>query len=280
MKELFTVGEIGRLFDMNIRTLRYYDEIGLLHPEHVDEKTGYRYYSTKQFERLNTIKYLRAMDMPLERIIRFFENKDTATLMGLLKEQQEETKVLKARLETIERKLERRILQLSDAMDSQLDEIKVTYIPDRKIAFLRKEIPLDEDLEYPIRELEKKNHLKPMMFLGKVGVSIALENILVGEFSRFSGIFVFLEKEDEFQCQEVSLAGGNYVTIRYSGTHREAEHSYKKLLDYIDGHGYSCCGDSVEITLIDSGFTSDSDKYITELQLPVQISCLKYAGST
>ena len=164
MKELFTIGEIGRLFDLNIRTLRYYDDIGLLKPEKTDERTGYRYYSTKQFERLNTIKYLRAMDMPLERIIRFFENKDTNTLMELLKEQQEETRVLKARLEKIQGKLERRIQQLSDAMESRLDQIQEITYPKRKIAFLRKEIPLGDDLEYPIRELERQNHLNPAMF--------------------------------------------------------------------------------------------------------------------
>ena len=129
MKELFSIGEISRLFDLNIRTLRYYDDIGLLKPETTDEKTGYRYYSTKQFERLNTIKYLRALDMPLERIMRFFENKDTDTMMALLKEQREETRLLKERLEKIERKLERRISQLSDALDSRLDTIREIYLP-------------------------------------------------------------------------------------------------------------------------------------------------------
>lgn len=270
MKELFTIGEIGRLFDLNIRTLRYYDDIGLLKPERTDENTGYRYYSTKQFERLNTIKYLRAMDMPLERIKRFFENKDTDTLMELLKEQQEETRILKARLEKIEKKLERRIEQLSDAMSSKPDEIREIWLPERKIAFLRKEIPLSDDLEHPIRELERQNHLNPVMFLGKVGVSLALEDILAGRFSRFSGIFVFLEQEDEFQGQGGCIAGGLYAAIRYSGTHSQAAQSYKKLLEYIDSHGYECSGDSVEVTLIDAGFTNDAEKFVTELQLPLR----------
>ena len=45
IKNLFTIGEMGGLFRTNIRTLRYYDDIGLLKPEVVDPKTGYRYYS-------------------------------------------------------------------------------------------------------------------------------------------------------------------------------------------------------------------------------------------
>lgn len=68
MAELFTIGEISRLFNVNIRTLRYYDNIGLLKPEYVNPQSGYRYYSVNQFELLNTIKYLRALDVSIEDI--------------------------------------------------------------------------------------------------------------------------------------------------------------------------------------------------------------------
>lgn len=73
MNKLFTIGEMAKLFGINAKTLRYYDEIGLIRPEHTDPMTGYRYYSTGQFERLNTIKYLRALDMPLAKIMRFLK---------------------------------------------------------------------------------------------------------------------------------------------------------------------------------------------------------------
>jgi len=41
---------------------------GLLHPEYTSPDTGYRYYGTEQFEVLNTIRYLRALDMPLDTV--------------------------------------------------------------------------------------------------------------------------------------------------------------------------------------------------------------------
>ena len=269
-KELFTIGEIGKLFHMNIRTLRYYDAAGLLKPEKTDPDTGYRYYSTKQFERLNTNKYLRALDMPIERIIRFFENKDTDTLMELLKEQQEEIRLHRERLDRIARKLERRISQLNDALDSRLDEIRAVHLPRRQIAFLRREIPLEEDLEYPLRELERRNDLNAVMFLGKVGVSVSREQLLRRQFDGFSEIFVVLEQEDGYEGAEEFLEENDYLLIRYSGTHKDAGTYYEKLLAYMKEHRLDCCGDSVEITLIDSGFTNDTEKYITELQIPVK----------
>ncbi|WP_399547790.1 helix-turn-helix domain-containing protein [uncultured Clostridium sp.] len=119
MKDLFTIGEIANLFRINIRTLRYYDEINLLKPECIDSNSKYRYYSTKQFERLNTIKYLRTLNMPLSKIIDFFENRDIETLVYMLKEQQEEIVRKKHELELIERKIQTRITQIEDAINTE-----------------------------------------------------------------------------------------------------------------------------------------------------------------
>ena len=67
-KDLYQIGEVARLFHLSISLLRHYDKTGLVTPEYTDPNTGYRYYSIRQFECLNTIRYLRALDMPLDEI--------------------------------------------------------------------------------------------------------------------------------------------------------------------------------------------------------------------
>ncbi|WP_321004108.1 MerR family transcriptional regulator [Eisenbergiella porci] len=270
MKNLFTIGEMGGLFRTNIRTLRYYDDIGLLRPEAVDPKTGYRYYSARQFERMNTIKYLRTLNMPLDKIKAFFENRDTLVMEQILEEQLQETRAQLARLQAIERKLATRLEQLDYAMHAQLDQIQEKHLPARPAAVLKKEIRQGENLEYPIRELERTSQLPPAMFLGKVGVSIRRENLLAGQFDRFSAIFVLIEEEDNYKGETAWLPEGDFLTIWYAGTHQDSAAYYKKLLAHMDTLGLECCGDSVEITWIDSGFTDDTEKYVTELQLPVR----------
>lgn len=270
MKEYFTIGEIAALFNMNIRTLRYYDEYGILKPEKTDPQTGYRYYSTRQFERLNTIKYLRALEMPLAKIALFFENRDTRILRKLLLEQKEETKEKILALQKVEKKLERRLRQLDEAEYGEQEVIRRRAFPERKIAVLKKEIRLEDDLEYPIRELEQQNGMGPMIFLGKVGISISGENLRKKILDQYSGIFVFAEKEDEFAGKTESLKAGEYLTMRFGGTHKNAAQHYEKLLDFARKEGMECDGDSVEVTLIDAGFTDDESKYVTELQIPVR----------
>jgi len=87
--DLFQIGEVSRLFHVSAGTLRHYEKIGLLQPEYTDPDTGYRYYSVRQFECLNTIRYLRALDMPLENIMQFLENRYLDHMCRLLQRQRE-----------------------------------------------------------------------------------------------------------------------------------------------------------------------------------------------
>lgn len=78
--ERFSIGEVARMFRVSVSTLRHYEKIGLLAPEYVDPATGYRSYSTRQFECLNTIRYLRALEMPLEQIRDFLQDREVGKL--------------------------------------------------------------------------------------------------------------------------------------------------------------------------------------------------------
>jgi DNA-binding transcriptional MerR regulator len=48
-----------------VKTLRYYDELGLLRPDWVDRYTGYRYYTLQQLPRLNRLLALRELGFSL-----------------------------------------------------------------------------------------------------------------------------------------------------------------------------------------------------------------------
>ena len=62
-----TVKEISEITGISIRTLHYYDEIGLLLPTEKSE-AGYRYYDDKALEILQQILFFREFDIPLKEI--------------------------------------------------------------------------------------------------------------------------------------------------------------------------------------------------------------------
>jgi effector-binding domain-containing protein/DNA-binding transcriptional MerR regulator len=268
MKELFTIGEMSKLFHVKIATLRYYDEIGLLKPQYTNEHNHYRYYSTQQFERLNSIKYLRALGVPINKLLDFYNYREIDTLVEMLKKKQSEISGKKRELEEIERKISRRLTQIEDAVTTPFDEIFEVKIPEWRVAYLRREYVLGDDIEYPISELSTNYGMDGQIFLGKIGISISVVDLKSNKFDRYSSIFMVIEEEDKLTTSERTFPSRNCLRIRFKGTHMDSARYYRNLFAYMKEHNYELTDDSIEITLIDYGITNDIDKYVTEILLP------------
>jgi len=68
-----TVKDVSEITGVSIRTLRYYDEIGLLKPTKLTD-SGYRLYDNKALEKLQEIMFFRELDIPLIDIKKIIEN--------------------------------------------------------------------------------------------------------------------------------------------------------------------------------------------------------------
>ena len=68
-----TVKDVAEISGVSIRTLRYYDEIGLLKPTQITE-AGYRLYDNKALEQLQEILFFRELEIPLVEIKKIMEN--------------------------------------------------------------------------------------------------------------------------------------------------------------------------------------------------------------
>ena len=269
-KKLFKIGEVAKMFHISMGTLRHYEQTGLLAPEYVDEKTGYRYYSARQFEILNTIRYLRVLDIPLPQIRDFLQNRDTQVMEEKLVLQKKMIEQKQHELELIAKKIDHRLVHLRDAVSSELDQIQIRQMPPGRMVRIRDSLRLNSylDLEYSIRRLEE-NQKESMIFLGKVGVGISEANLNAGKFHNYDMVFLMLDEEDVYEGEVEILDEQSCVTIRFCGSHREAPEYYGKMMAYIQEHHLKIDGFSREITLIDNGLTSDVEKFVTEIQIPV-----------
>lgn len=71
-----SISETAKLAGVSVRTLHYYDEIGLLVPTQVVSETGYRYYDELALERLQQILFYRELDFPLKDIVKIMNASD------------------------------------------------------------------------------------------------------------------------------------------------------------------------------------------------------------
>ena len=269
-EKLFSIGDVARLFHISTGSLRHYENVGLLLPAQIDPDTGYRYYSTRQVEVLNTIRYLRALDMPLTEIGDFLHNKDVARMEEILCRQKAVVAEKQRQLHRIQRKLDNRLHQLRTAQECRLGVIELAVLPACRMAWVAAPPTLHGslDIEEPIRRLERSRS-ETVVFLGKLGVSISAEHLLAGDFSRYDGFFLVLDEEDDFDGEFTCLPETLCARLRFHGSHGEALGQYGRLMDYLRRNGLRPADFSREITLIDSAVTNDPEKFVTEICIPV-----------
>ena len=67
-KTRLKIGDFSQMMQVTVKTLRHYEQKGLLKPDEVDEWTGYRYYTVEQMQRLNNIRKLQQLGFSLDEI--------------------------------------------------------------------------------------------------------------------------------------------------------------------------------------------------------------------
>ena len=88
---MLKIGELSKYNKIFTKTLRHYDNIGLLQPQVIDPQTGYRFYSNNQAEELSKILILKEAGFSLNKIkIVMTNGLSVQELIHLLKNKQEE----------------------------------------------------------------------------------------------------------------------------------------------------------------------------------------------
>lgn len=240
---LLRIGEVARLFNLSVGTLRHYEQMGLLDPAYIDPASGYRYYGSRQLSTLNTISHLRVLDLPLTQIRKFVTTRDVDLMQRQLAQQQKLIERKRRELERVSRKIDNRLALLHDALDTELDTICTIDAPELRCAVLRERVnPTDAyALEWQIRQLQKGQH-ETFVFLGNLGVGIVAER-----------------------------PAARCLTISFRGTHGRAAPRYEQLLDYMREHNLTPAGPSREIALIDDIISDDPATYVTQITVPVTV---------
>lgn len=80
---MWRIGQLARMAGVSERTLRHYDQIGLLVPATVDSATGYRWYGVAELSRLERIRGLQRLGLPLRKIADLLDAPETQLRQAL-----------------------------------------------------------------------------------------------------------------------------------------------------------------------------------------------------
>ncbi len=271
MQNRFSIGEMSRLMNVPVKTLRYYDSIGLFKPIEVNKNTGYRYYSTEQFEQLDIIKYLRLLGVPLSEITAHFTYRRVESFLQLLKRQQEAIDGKIHELELTRRKFGSRIVELEAALNgNETGAPVIKRFPARRILRLQESVQRGPSLEMSVRRLEKLiGGTHSPIFIGKVGLTVSEENLRQGIFQEYNSVFILVEDPLETTALSVILPAGKYACLLFQGSHNDSTGPYGQLLEFIERQGFQIRGEAIERAIVDEFISRDTGRFLTEIQIPV-----------
>ena len=275
MQNRFSIGEMSRLMSVPIKTLRYYDEIGLFKPIEVNRQTGYRYYSTEQFEQLDIIKYLRLLGVPLTEITTHFKHRRVEHFLQLLKKQQEAIDEKIRELELTRRKFGSRISELEAALNGAEAGVPVIKkFPARRILRLQESVQRGPSLEMSVRKLEKLiGAAHSPIFIGKVGLTVSEDNLLRGNFQEYNSVFILVEDaidDSALSALSVVLPAGKYACLLFAGGHNDSPAPFRILLEYLARQGFQIGGEALERAIVDEFISQDASRFLTEIQIPIK----------
>ena len=135
MEKLFSISKTAKMTAMTTEALRHYDRIGLVRPCKTDEWTGYRYYSEKEVVRLNTVRALRCMDMPLHEIKEILEIEDFGQIVAFLRQAEQSADKKIAELRDVKARIQRakRFYESKSTEQTQNSGFFIRRIPQRVI---------------------------------------------------------------------------------------------------------------------------------------------------
>lgn len=270
---MYSIGEFSKIGSVSTKTLRYYDEIGLLRPAYVDEENRYRYYVEEQVEKILLISELKTYDLRLEQIKAILESGEPSLLEHFLKE---------------------RILQL----DTQIQEtIKLRQCIERKMHQIQSGGNLMEMKHELIVEAKE---FVPVWVMSKAAtIEITQVGTVIGQV--FEAIFknnlrpagpvmtFYLDKEFQAEhanievCVPVAAQGspegiegvkwlnpGLCAQCTYTGVYSKLGQAYAAVLKWIEENGYQIANAPFDAYMNNPQDVKNPEELITQVWFPIK----------
>lgn len=261
---MFKIGEFARITGVTLRTLRHYDEVGLLSPERLSEN-GYRMYSAQDLQKMQQVLSLRELGVPLDTIRQVLVG-PPASLQEVL---QEHRRMLQQELEQLQSRIKR--------LEHRLQEVRmyspeIRSIPARHVLSTCETAQDYQHVTAPMQVLWNRlcQHIEHHP-VERTGPDTVIWHGDYGDMAAFTLELVFpiekpVEGTSEIEChlQEATPEMG---VVLHRGSYEVLGEAYAALATFLEAQGYERAGHMREVYL---HFDADENQHLTEIHIPVK----------
>jgi DNA-binding transcriptional MerR regulator/effector-binding domain-containing protein len=272
---LLSIGEFSKICEVSTKTLRYYDEIGLIHPDQINPENGYRYYSISQLKTMLYINRLKSYHFSLEEIKEILlegeaDQSEEKLRFALHRKRREIQEKLNAYEYTL-KQMNQDILNLEQGIHlmSYLDDIEVQLVETgtMNILYLRQMMSSDDYAlgygRYYSRLYEKIAREK----LTLVGTPMTIYHSPEFNPAGNDTEFALPIKEDVKGTRD--LCGGLCARSVLKGAYSNLTSVYAKLREWVENEGYALTQSPYEVYVTDPYQALTAEELVTEVYFPV-----------
>lgn len=276
---LFSIGEMAKLCNVTPKTLRFYNQIGLLEPAKINPENGYRFYTEQSITRVLSIKQLQDIGMSLEDIQRFFKANSQANVVDqlsqalIMREQNIRAQIdkLQTSLNKI-KALQKQCSVISKSFhDSDVNHLIIHEIRQRRFVFSEYRGKFDSSLfghyfTQILSSIKKEtSNLEDVI----VSAPIALYNSLTKDEADIK-LGYEVTASTKLSLPTYNIKGGTYACYIYKGSYKCLNREFlQELCLRIHNSGYEMQFPIVECFYINEASTDEDGNYLTEIQFPV-----------
>ncbi len=233
-EKLFTIKQYADLHDIGRRTLHFYDEIGLFSPQ-VKAENGYRYYTLGQSPHLDMILTLRELDVPLDTIKAYMQNRNKDSLKDLLATKTKEVDIKLKNLKDIKSLLLNKQEQL-DLIPEDVNGIGV--VETKAMNYILTILTEDNISNAMFQHVSKLPH---HLFNMEIGTITKVENLYNGAYHYTYGII----SNSTSKTSNYRRDKGKYLRAYHQGNFNDIHETYQRIMDYcklnnieLEGYAY------------------------------------------
>lgn len=262
---MYKIGEFSILSKLSIKTLRYYEKVGILKPVFIDKQNGYRFYDTKQLTEISKIISLRQIGMSIYDIKEFLKEHNEEIL--LKRKQEIESNILESKDQL------QRINYLLEGKNMTYEAI-VKDLPGYDIYYMEGVIEDYSKLtEFILKSAEECIKINPNIKC--VTPDYCYINYLDGEYKENNIKIRYAQAVEEkgiendlikFETLEPITA----VCVYHKGDYSKLGEAYSYIMKWIEDNGYKTLGYPRE-RYIDGIWNKENvEDWLTEIQVPIE----------
>jgi MerR family transcriptional activator of bmr gene len=276
--QLYSIGQVAKICNISVQTLRYYDKIGLVIPSNTDKLSGYRYYSNRDILYIKIVQDMKLLQFSLDDIGEMLRNDSLDSLFIKLESKQKEMLEEIRKMEQIVKSIEQRTARivLYQEIGSGLKELEVLVelkcLPDRYVLSDRGKYACGMDPSI-VKFTELFGKVDATGPTGNQIMTVYHENIMTFDRAESDLEYcIILDHSDPETDYTRIIPEGDYITALYSGIPNDVscKRIYCVLQEWMEKSGYIENGAAIERYIVDMAQMLKPEEFIVELQVPVQ----------